>query len=107
MDKLTEPQKLFYLNQNLEREVNNGGFHQYFINSSGDYSHETIQSLKSIGATTTALILQRATDQFPNKTVPKDEMTEVKQSSKLKKSLKKFGVNLNKNSMNTKTTSIL
>ena len=25
-DKLTEPQKLFYLNQNLEREINNGGF---------------------------------------------------------------------------------
>ena len=79
LDKLTEPQKLFYINQNLEREVNNGGFNQYFINSSGNYAHETILSLKAIGADKTASILQQAIDQFPNKTVPKDrdERTEI------------------------------
>ena len=27
--RLTDQQKLFYLNQNLEREVNNGGLNQY------------------------------------------------------------------------------
>jgi len=70
--KLTDQQKLFYLNQNLEREINNGGFNQYFINSSGDNAHETILSLKAIGADKTADILQKAIDQFPNKTVPKD-----------------------------------
>jgi len=72
MDVLSEPQKNFYLNQNLEREINNGGFNQYFINSSGDYAHETIQSLKLIGANHTADILQKAIDQFPDKKVPKD-----------------------------------
>ncbi len=72
MDKLTEPQRLFYLNQNLEREINNGGFNQYFINSSGDFAHQTIQSLTAIGARTTADILQKAIDQFPNKQVPQD-----------------------------------
>ena len=72
MDVLTEPQKIFYLNQNLEREINNGGFNQYFINSSGDYTHETIHSLKSIGANHTADILQKAIDQFSDKKVPKD-----------------------------------
>jgi hypothetical protein len=77
--KLTDYQKLFYLNQNLEREINNGGFKQYFFNSSGDNAHETILSLKAIGADTTADILQKAIDQFPNKTVPKDrdERTEI------------------------------
>ena len=30
-DTLTVPRRLFYLNQNLEREVNNGGFNQYSI----------------------------------------------------------------------------
>jgi hypothetical protein len=70
-DKLTEPQKQFYLNQNLEREVNNGGFSQYFTNSSGDNTHETISSLKAIAAYKTADILQKAIDQFPDKTVPK------------------------------------
>lgn len=70
--KLTDHQKLFYLNQNLEREVNNGGFNQYFSNRSGDNSHETILSLTEIGAYTTAGILAKAIEQFPNKEVPKD-----------------------------------
>jgi len=73
MENLTEQQKLFYLNQHLEREVNNGGFNQCFINSSGDYAHETILSLMAIGANKTASILQEAIDQFPNKKVPKDK----------------------------------
>ena len=38
MNKLTEEQKQFYYNQCLEREVNNGGFHQYFFNSSGNFA---------------------------------------------------------------------
>lgn len=72
MDKLTEPQKQFYYNQCLEREINNGGFNQYFINSSGDFAHQTIQSLRAVGATATADILQKAIDQFPDKIVPQD-----------------------------------
>src|SRR5690554_5542065 len=58
--------------ESLDREINNGGFNQYFINSSGDNSHETILSLKSIGADKTATILQKAIEQFPDKAVPKD-----------------------------------
>ncbi|MBS1600622.1 MAG: DMP19 family protein [Bacteroidetes bacterium] len=72
LEHLTEPQKNFYFNQNLEREINNGGFNQYFYNSSGDFAHDTIISLKIIGANKTADILQQAIDQFPNSTVPKD-----------------------------------
>lgn len=72
METLTEPQQLFYYIQCLEREVNNGGFNQYFINSSGKFAHQTIQSLKRIGANTTANILQKAIDQFPDKKIPQD-----------------------------------
>lgn len=72
IDRLTEPQRIFYFNQNLEREINNGGFNQYFYNSSGDFSHETLTSLRTIGAEKTANILQHAIDQFPNSIVPKD-----------------------------------
>ncbi len=72
MENLTDSQRIFYYNQNLEREVNNGGFNQYFINSSGDFAHETINSLKTIGANHTADILQSAIDQFPDKKVPSD-----------------------------------
>lgn len=72
LDRLTEPQKNFYFNQNLEKEINNGGFNQYFFNSSGDFTHETINSLQTIGANKTADILQQAIDQFPESTVPKE-----------------------------------
>ena len=72
LEKLTEPQKTFYFNQYLEKEINNGGFNQYFYNSSGDFSHQTLISLRQINATKTANILQLAIDQFPNSAVPKD-----------------------------------
>ena len=69
---LTEQQKQFYYNQCLEREINNGGFSQYFYNSSGGFAHQTVHSLQTIGANVTAEILQKAIDQFPNKKVPQD-----------------------------------
>ena len=72
LDRLTEPQKNFFFNQNLEREINNGGFNQYFYNSSGNYANETLTSLRAIGANKTADILRHAIDQFPSSTAPKD-----------------------------------
>lgn len=78
VDKLSEPQKQFWYNQNIEREVNNGGFNQYFINSSGDFAHENVLSLKTIGANKTADILQQAIDQFPDKQVPKNRNDRIK-----------------------------
>jgi hypothetical protein len=72
LEKLSEPQKTFYFNQYLEKEINNGGFSQYFYNSSGSFAHETIISLRQIKAIKTADILQLAIDQFPNSIVPKD-----------------------------------
>ncbi len=71
-DKLNQSQKTFFLNQNLEREINNGGFNQFYFNSSGDFAHETIDSLKAIEAHKTAEIVTKANDQFPEGTVPKD-----------------------------------
>ena len=73
LEKLSESQKVFYYNQELVREINNGGFNQYFYNSSGDYAHQTIISLRQINAIKTAAILQLAIDQFPNSIVPKDQ----------------------------------
>jgi len=44
----------------LEAEVNNGGFHQFFLNSSGQLVPETLQALSAIGATRTKHLLERA-----------------------------------------------
>jgi hypothetical protein len=72
LDKLNANQKAFYYNQELEREVNNGGFNLFYSNSSGNYAHEVVDSLNAIGANKTAGIVKKANDQFPNGRVPKD-----------------------------------
>jgi YD repeat-containing protein len=56
----------------LEGEVNNGGFHQYFYNSAGDRTAETIQALKIIGAVVMADIVKRAAQKFPYGMPPKN-----------------------------------
>lgn len=52
--------------------MNNGGFSQFFFNSSGDFSHETLDALKVIKAERTAILLEKAIAEFPNAKVPKD-----------------------------------
>ena len=44
----------------LEMEVNNGGFNQYFINSSGQNCYETLKALKKNGKVKTAKLLESA-----------------------------------------------
>ena len=73
LENLSAPQKVFYLNQNLEREVNNGGFHQYFFNSSGDHADGTVPALEAIGALKTAELLREAIGKFPDGKVLKDQ----------------------------------
>ncbi|WOO42590.1 DMP19 family protein [Rubellicoccus peritrichatus] len=48
----------------LDAEVRNGGFSQYFFNSSSDYNEECLEALKLIGATEHHRILSKATKQF-------------------------------------------
>ena len=72
LDPLSDPQKIFYYVQSCEREINNGGFKQFYYNSSGAFAHETTYSLKIIGAYRTANIVMTANDQFPGRVVPKD-----------------------------------
>lgn len=44
----------------LDRAVNNGGYHQFFCNSSKRFAPEIVQSLSRIGCRRTAKITQRA-----------------------------------------------
>jgi hypothetical protein len=60
LSKLTYSEKIFFLCQELEREVNNGGFHQFFFNSSGGRCQETPNALRQIGAPHTASIVAQA-----------------------------------------------
>ena len=53
-------------------EVNNGGFHQFFSNSTGNETAEIIQALETIGAKKIAAIVKRAAAKFPGGMPPKD-----------------------------------
>ena len=59
-DNLSEQEKLIYCIWWLEGEVNNGGFHQFFSNSSGDYTNEILGFLITIQANHTAELLSQA-----------------------------------------------
>jgi hypothetical protein len=73
--KLTIPQKSLYFIIELDIEVVNGGFNQYFFNSGGDNAEEALKALKEIGAEKSASITKQAFDLWPNETVPKDRFT--------------------------------
>ena len=51
-------------------EVCNGGFDQYFINSTGDLALEARAGVERIQANKTAQLLDRVFDAFPGKSVP-------------------------------------
>lgn len=56
----------------LEAQVNNGGFDQYFFNSSGEYAYETLTALEQVGASKAAELLEQAIKAFPQLPIPKD-----------------------------------
>ncbi len=71
MQNLNDEQRIFYITQALEMEVNNGGFSQFFFNSDGCFGDELVSSFEKIGAIKTAEICKNAISVFPDK-VPTD-----------------------------------
>jgi hypothetical protein len=63
-DGLSEAEQTVYCIDGLEREVNNGGFAQFFFNSAGDQARETVAALRRIGADHTARLVERAMAPF-------------------------------------------
>jgi hypothetical protein len=57
---LTEEENIVLAVEALEREVNNGGYHQFFINSSQEFVPTVVSALKRIGCMKTATITQQA-----------------------------------------------
>jgi len=72
---LTKPQQAIYIIWSLEAEVNNGGFNQFYFNSSGQYSDLIPDALKMVGALKFADLTTRANDIFKkeNKKITKHQ----------------------------------
>lgn len=64
MQALSAQERIFYITQLLEKEVNNGGFAQFFYNTSGNFTNEIHEAFLSIGAVKTAALCQKAIDVF-------------------------------------------
>ncbi len=61
-DHLTKEEFMVLAIEALEREVNNGGYRQFFINSSRQYTPTIVDSLLRIGCPRTAEITRMAID---------------------------------------------
>lgn len=72
LSKLSYVQRVVLYIANVTGEVNNGGFNQFYFNTSGNYAHETHEALMFIGANKTAGILKQANDLWPDQLVPRD-----------------------------------
>jgi hypothetical protein len=59
-EELSQPEQIALCVDGLEREVNNGGFEQYFFNSAGDHALDCLDALEEIGATSMAKLLRKA-----------------------------------------------
>lgn len=84
--KLERTKQVVWCIHQLEAEVNNGGFHQFFSNSSGHYTKEALAALHAIEAYTTAELLDRAIkiaypDGFPSD--PRNHETDVSDSDEV------------------------
>ena len=70
-DNLTKPEQIIFMIDQLEREINNGGFEQYYGNSGSDYAQDVPLALESIGASYTADLVRKGNSLFPNDLPPK------------------------------------
>jgi hypothetical protein len=77
-DSLSYAEKCMHHVYWLETEVNNGGFDQYFFNSSGDYAIDTPAMLEEIGAHHTAQIVKEAISIFPGGAPSRDREERLK-----------------------------
>lgn len=69
---MTAAELVVYRVSCLITEVDNGGFHQFFHNSTGEFSLETAEALRRIGAEQTAALVEAGCGLFPQGGPAKD-----------------------------------
>ena len=75
-DSLTEDEKAYFAVAVLDGEVYNGGFDQFFNNSSGEYFEDAQHGLTKLGAETSLRLLQGAAHILFGETVPAKDRAE-------------------------------
>ncbi len=72
-EELTAAEQVFLCVWELEAEVNNGGFDQYFSNTSGDYARHVEAALTAIGAKRMQKIVRQAIDTVGEEVLSEDQ----------------------------------
>lgn len=72
MERLSPSAQVLFNTGCFFGEIVNGGMSQFFSNSSGDRTHETLAALHTIGAALCIELLQKALALFPGGTAPVD-----------------------------------
>jgi len=70
--RLSEADRLLVTIWGLEADVNNGGFDQYYFNSSGDQARHAPVALRLIGAETMATLVEQSNGKFGPTGPPED-----------------------------------
>jgi hypothetical protein len=73
-NKLTAEERITLAIEALEREVNNGGYGQFFVNSSREYAPIIVDALRRIGCPKTAEITQKALSMVQQAPMSDDEI---------------------------------
>ena len=105
IEKLNKSQRILIIIENLEREINNGGFNQFYFNSSGNYANETVEYLKKIGANKTTAIVIKANNEWKNGIVPIDRAESKNILEKIEKKANFVWGNVMRSFMNIKMIS--
>ena len=71
-ERLSPALRTYYFVNCFDGELVNGGMSQFFSNSAGNHSGETLAALKAIGAAISAELLEKALTIFPNSDAPFD-----------------------------------
>jgi hypothetical protein len=59
-EPISDEERLILAVEALEREVNNGGYHQFLVNSSSEYADVIVEALRRIDCPRTAAITEQA-----------------------------------------------
>ncbi len=71
-EDLTHAEQVFRAIWELEGDVNNGGFSQYYFNNSADSAYFAPDALEEIGASAMAALVRDANSLFPGGMVPRE-----------------------------------
>lgn len=78
IDSLTTSERVVFVVWSAVGQIENGGFDQFFYNSSGDFAAEAAPAFRTIGATGKAAVIDRALQLFPNGIPPEDRNQRIR-----------------------------